>query len=215
MTPCCTLWQVVMNLDHPQADRESQDMHQLHRTLSRLIWQDEDDNDLRGRKLEEARVLFRADPGGLLWVSAQRAVHWRRLPPGWLAYEPEGWLIDQAPPEGEKFLFVLTCRPSRKCGSARHDLVDEKEQSAWLMEQGEKRGFRPDQVSMTQVRWIDTRDRAYAERPAVRFEGVLTCTEGPALLEALVNGVGPGKAQGFGLLTLIEQKPWGRRLVMS
>lgn len=212
---CCTLWQVLMNLDHPQADRESQDMHQLHRTLSHLIWHDEDSNEVRAQKLDEARVLFRADPGGLLWVSAKRAVHWDRLPQGWLGSVPVGWLVDEPPPFGETFGFVLTCRPSRKTGSNRYDLVDQEDQTDWLVEQGEKRGFRPEQVSVTQVRWIDTRERSYRERPAVRFEGFLTCTDGSALLEALVNGVGPGKAQGFGLLTLIEQKPWGRRLVMG
>lgn len=95
-----------------------------------------------------------------------------------------------------------------------------EEQIAWLVRKAEQSGFQllevdpldmagppiPD-VSIRAERDVHARPACNGRSPAltfgaVVFEGRLRVTDRPAFLSALVSGIGPGKAFGFGLLSV-------------
>lgn len=82
---------------------------------------------------------------------------------------------------------------------------------AWLARKGEQHGFRlldarhqPDPIAgKEQTGFKGTRpDRTRLTHAAVLFEGVLEITGADLFRAALWGGIGPGKAYGFGLLSI-------------
>lgn len=126
---------------------------------------------------------------------------------------------------GQFYHFRLTANPvhhvRRENGrSKRLGHVSVKYQEQWLLDRTERCGFTIPQVD----RGEDTEDSAYsfsvnergkrsfsrrAEKgrcvtlTTATFEGILQVTDADALRMALVEGIGPAKAYGCGLLTLV------------
>ncbi|MDO5729167.1 MAG: type I-E CRISPR-associated protein Cas6/Cse3/CasE [Actinomycetaceae bacterium] len=126
---------------------------------------------------------------------------------------------------GQFYHFRLTANPvhnvRREDGrSQRFGHVSVKYQEQWLLDRAERCGFAIPQVE----RGEDTDDSTYsfsvnergkrsfsrrAERgrrvtlTTASFEGILQVTDADALRKALVEGIGPAKAYGCGLLTLV------------
>ena len=112
-------------------------------------------------------------------------------------------------------------QPERWRGK-RVDLRNEEDQLAWLTRKGEQAGFQllsvhtqPNVVGfhsdrpIADVRTSGVNDRVIGRHPAgrltfasVTFEGRLRITDPAAFREALTNGIGSGKAFGFGLLSI-------------
>ena len=80
------------------------------------------------------------------------------------------------------------------------------QQLDWLSRQGEKHGFKlPVPAAVTESTWKVFNKKGQGKRVSilsVTFEGILTVTDEALFLNALVNGIGRGKAYGNGLLTL-------------
>lgn len=118
--------------------------------------------------------------------------------------------------QGLRFLLVAnvvkTIRPGGRPGqgqvpkAVRVPLIRDHEVLEWFRRQGERGGFLP-----RSVRVIPQRDRvvmraANAGKPIVlsgaQFEGVIEVTDADLLWSAVRNGLGHGKAFGFGLLSI-------------
>lgn len=115
-------------------------------------------------------------------------------------------------------------QPGYRPNGRRVDLRRVEDQLAWLMRKGEQHGFRVHSVRVRDdtVRLVpqpfqaDARPagRVVGWRPssagasqkltfaAVVYDGVLQVTEPARFREALVTGIGPAKAFGFGLLSI-------------
>lgn len=132
--------------------------------------------------------------------------------------------------EGHTLAFRLRANPTRKIATKsgpdgqrrnghRVELRDEPAQLDWLRRRGEQGGFRLVSVranagvpNVTATRG----DKLTGKRPvgsasketarltlaAVTFDGVLRITDAMKFRLALVRGIGPGKAFGFGLLSV-------------
>lgn len=114
-------------------------------------------------------------------------------------------------------------RPGFRPNGRRVDLRREEDQIRWLVRKGEQHGFRvlsvhvrPDTTAlMPQPLQADARPAGKVigwrrqeggtqllTFAAVIFEGVLRVEDSQAFREALERGIGPGKAFGFGLLSV-------------
>ena len=133
----------------------------------------------------------------------------------------EAW---QAIERGQVLRFRLQANPTKRVGAQdspargkRVELVGEEEQIAWLARKGSTSGFRLGELrvrsTVLNVR-ASALSKSTGRRPnerggmsrltfgSVLFDGLLEVTDSPSFLTALAMGVGPGKAYGFGLLSV-------------
>ena len=116
--------------------------------------------------------------------------------------------------EGSRWRFKLAANPicyePRPEGSKQRSKIyapfaDEKKME-WLENQSKKNGFSidPDQVSIIGTERITILKNKHhpATLQQVTFQGALTVTDPELFREALVSGIGRGKAYGMGLLTV-------------
>lgn len=216
------LSRLVPDLRNREARRDLQDAYEMHRTLMRGF-PDAADGGPGGRILWRTDLPPGAGPPTVL-VQSESPPDWSRLPAGWLraAAECKEWLPAFA--AGRRLSFRLRANPV-KClakGSVGADgrpvearwvgkrvkLRDEEQQLAWLARKAADAGFRvvwamPVAENRDGSRRVVGRKDGWAlSLLAVRFEGLLTVADPAAFAAAVRAGVGPGKALGFGLLSV-------------
>lgn len=95
-----------------------------------------------------------------------------------------------------------------KDNGTRMGLLTEEEQLDWLRRKAESAGFRVCSASVVcedDFRRLTKGRKVHGAKLSllsVRFDGVLQVTQPEQFLEALLSGIGPGKAFGFGLLSI-------------
>ena len=187
-----------------QVQAELRDPYQMHRTLSRVFGDDKDE-------YAQARCLFRVDevPGasGLcLLVQSRLRPDWGRLTVAerYLAASPDEKAFEPEFRAGQTLAFRLRANPTVKRDGKRLGLYRDEERLMWLARKGEAHGFRPGQVAVRKEETVRFRpsDGQETTLNAVRFDGVLCVTDPNQLVAALTDGIGSGKAFGFGLLSL-------------
>lgn len=188
----------------PQARRDLADPYDMHRTLVRAFVADEAQT--------PPRFLWRLETSSA-WRDPQLIVQ-SSVPGNW-AYLDErvGYLkkpvetktvpLDTLLQGGNRYRFRLLANPTVTHGGKRFGLTSEEAQLAWLTRQGEKRGFQ------VEVALVTSRDLLKARKGASRlhlqralFEGILSSCDPTGLRSALLEGIGPGKAFGCGLLSV-------------
>lgn len=177
-------------------------------------------------------VLYRLDlpraGGPFLLVQSRAEPDWARLAPGYLIDDgARNKRIEEhyaALHEDVVLAFRLRANPTKRLSPApdpdgqrmqgkRVELRDETEQLTWLRRKGEQNGFRllaarVDPAAKVQSRAAGDgggRPSGVANRltfGAATFEGELQITDAPRFREGLVQGIGSGKAYGFGLLSV-------------
>ncbi len=220
------LSRLILNPRSPLAGRDLGDCQGLHRRIM-SAWPDVADGPAR----ERLGVLFRIEPepvAGGIHVLVQSAVEpdWSKLPPGYLHLAPQckpiGKVLDQIR-AGMVLVFRLRANPTRKIdtktgpdGQRRHgrrvDLRQEEDRLAWLARRAAAAGFEiaPSRGApgVPDVRHVP--DRTFGEKDggrrltfgSVLFEGRLRVMDAEKLRKAIVEGIGPGKAYGHGLLSV-------------
>lgn len=176
----------------------------------------------------EANFLFRIDPqpGGRVVILVQSAVE-----PDWgYAFHNADYLL-AAPPQGKSFdpcfardqhlRFRLVANPTRKIdtksgpdGQRRNGKrvpVPTDNLYEWLAGKAESAGFSIHKDSITvQPAYIyvnETRNGNGQRLRSVRYDGILKISDPARFRETLVRGIGPGKAFGFGLLSVVPVNP--------
>lgn len=184
--------------------------YQLHRTVMSGFADDLTDDE---------RVLFRLEIQRCepyLSVLVQS-----RTPPNWDALSAKNYLLRPAavktlslePQPGQAFQFRLLANPTKRMrGEGEKDgrrigLVREDDQLAWLMRKGEQHGFRVLAVRTVKIPQPEgvKRESGVIHRirqQAVRFDGSLQVTDAVSFAGVVADGIGSGKAMGFGLLSL-------------
>lgn len=179
-------------------------------------------------------VLYRVDlasrkSGAQLLVQSAVEPTWSSLAPGYLLAQETKFVGDAyaALAEGMLLRFRLRANVTKRVKSGadgverkngRRILVrDREEQLQWLGRKGEQFGFHPLQVEVAAeendlraeaaVGWME--GRRGTERisfGAALYEGLLRVTDLRRFHEALSGGIGPAKAYGFGLLSVIPYR---------
>lgn len=103
---------------------------------------------------------------------------------------------------------VHACTLVQKPESARPGAPEPKTQTGWLLHQAETHGFsvRADEFGVKRIQWyaFGKESGAQVKLLGVTYEGILTVTDADRFRQALVGGIGRGKAYGLGLLTVMR-----------
>ena len=108
--------------------------------------------------------------------------------------------------EGSTWRFCLTANPtvskSHQGNNGQGKIVACEDWRGWLLSKADKHGFQVNNFNVTQSTWKKFENGiAFL---SVTYEGILTITDVAMFKEALINGIGRGKAYGMGLLTIIR-----------
>ena len=178
----------------------------MHRTLVRAFVEDD--------RSSPPRFLWRLEVGTSSWdhpivlVQSETIGNWRVIEavPNYLQClsESKSILLDRLVKPNGKYRFRLLANPTVSRKGKRYGLAGEGEQLAWIQRQGQRHGFEVLSSLVT------ARDRCsspgkdktaiYIER--VCFEGLIAAEQTDSLKKALVDGIGPAKAFGCGLLSV-------------
>lgn len=213
------LSRLLLNPRSRQARREAADPYQLHRTLM---------NAFAGKR-DESGVLHRLDVDArtgslMLLVQSQARPDWGFLAERdyLLPADPFGSLDNPAVKPfdlplrtGQLLNFRLRANPTvkkvRRDGmgerrnSNRVPLVHEAAQVEWLQKQAAKNGFRLLHLDVSQPASATSYKRDNGgpiTLYTVQFDGRLQVVDPDALRQAIVQGIGPARAFGCGLLSL-------------
>lgn len=216
-----------LTIRNRDVQRDLSDCHSMHRRLLLAFPNLGGVIDARDR----FGVLYRLEPGAhdidILLQSTEQP-DWSRLPDGYLRESATpAKRVDPlyaAITAGQHLLFRLRANPTRRISDRnttqgerwrgkRVELRREEDQYAWLRRKGEQSGFIPLALrahpALPDVRATAIGAHVIGRHPAgrltlasVTFEGRLRVTDPDAFRQALWQGVGSGKAFGFGLLSI-------------
>lgn len=116
---------------------------------------------------------------------------------------------------GDRWRFRLTANPTKaqKVDGGRGRVkacAVINEEKDWLLAKAEKNGFKieSDSFDVTESSWQVFRKKNNGNKPVslrkVTYEGILEITDAELFQQALVGGIGRGKAYGMGLLTVMH-----------
>lgn len=194
--------QMRLNFDSQQVRRDIGDPYEMHRTMQRLV----DGHD--------ARPLWRLDydsAGNSATVLLQT-----KETPNPRAFEAldEDYLLsfESRPNQllenidaGDALHFRVWANPTVTREGKRHGLVRYEEQIAWIERTFQRHGTSVPGVRAGAIRRV-VAGRRRASRPivvmGVMFDGRLTVHDANAFRAAVIQGIGPAKSLGFGLVTL-------------
>ena len=164
-------------------------------------------------------------------VQSRLEPDWSRLPEGYLASPAECKRVDDKYSrinQGDRFIFRLRANPTRRIARGnteqaerwrgkRVELQREEDQIDWLIRKGDQHGFKLLSITVRQQAVPNLRvlpnNKTHGWRQdaggnrkltfgSVQFEGVLEVTNRESFMQALEQGIGSGKAFGFGLLSI-------------
>lgn len=177
----------------------------------------------------DSGFLFRIDPlpGGRAMILIQSAIE-----PDWdYAFHNAGYLLT-APPEVKSFdpgftkeqrlQFRLVANPTRRLSKNSPDAKKESigkrvpvptdKLNEWLARHAETAGFEIDEKSITvrqgYIYMNKSRDDKGQRLRSARYEGILEVTDPAMFKMGLIRGIGPGKAFGFGLLSVAPPRAY-------
>ena len=213
----------------PSAARKSEDEH----FLKPFRPQDFGEGHVHVPRRSDAGFLFRIDPqpGGRAVILVQSAAK-----PNWeyafhnadylLAAPPEVKAFDPRFTKGQQLRFRLLANPTKRFSknSCERDgkpvaekwvgkrvPVPAEQLEEWLTRRATAAGFSIDKDSLTiQPGYVSvnkTPSNQGQRLRSVRYDGILDVTDPALLEEAIVRGIGSGKAFGFGLLSVSPVKP--------
>lgn len=189
-----------------QARRDLGDAYEMHRSLVRGF--------VAGEQDEPPRFLWRLEPGTNPWASptllvqSRTGANWEPLQAlkNYLQRPPETKVVDLDAliEEQREYRFRLVANPVVKKAEKRRGLVGEHEQLGWLRRQGERHGFEVEAALVIASDVLEAREKGNGRITLLRvcFEGQLRVSKAEAVRLALVEGVGPAKAFGCGLLSV-------------
>jgi CRISPR system Cascade subunit CasE len=211
------LSRLILNPRNRRVQKEVGDPYQMHRSLMNAFPDDLEPGD--------ERVLFRLETHPRTGVLTLLVQSWTLPDWSWLA-EPNArdYLLPVSEPNpavksfdlnlapGQVLAFRLRANPTakRKFESGDHKrvgLYGEEKQIEWLKRKGEQSGFRLLSARTSHQDVIRGRIRRNGrthklQMLSVQFDGLLQATDPDRLSESVRQGIGSGKALGFGLLSL-------------
>jgi CRISPR system Cascade subunit CasE len=204
----------LLHLDTRESAR-GRDLIRNAYALHRRLWRAFGD-------LEERPFLFRIEPDLPTRVLVQSSVEpdWQQAflnAPGYLSKPVQIRPLQLDVTQGQRSRFRLRANPTVKKkvpgreNGTRLGIITEEGQLDWLKKKAEDRGFRVLSATALQENGPDSLSHGSKHAAgethklsflAVRFDGILQVTDPERFAETLRKGIGPGKAFGFGLLSV-------------
>ncbi|PJK08196.1 type I-E CRISPR-associated protein Cas6/Cse3/CasE [Lysobacteraceae bacterium NML120232] len=202
------LTRLLLDPRSAQVRRDLGSPYEMHRTLVRAFVAEDGQTPPRFLWRLEPQMLWGSPP--VVLVQSGHRADWGVLQAlrSYLKTEPETKQLDavQLFPNGQRCRFRLLANPTVSRAGKRLGLVGDDAQLAWLGRQGQRCGFTLESAQVTASDVLHVR-KARADKDPISlqrvcFEGVLRVADAVQLKDALVSGIGPGKAFGCGLLSL-------------
>ncbi|PJF22968.1 MAG: type I-E CRISPR-associated protein Cas6/Cse3/CasE [Phototrophicales bacterium] len=197
------LSQLVLNPRSREARFDLSDRYELHRTLMTAF---------PAQLSADERVLYRVEdryraPGVSVLVQSLEIPTWeqseRLNQRQYMLEAPQVRHVQPVVQQGQVCRFRLQANPTVKRDGKRHAIYQEDALFTWLVRKGQQHGFTFDQLDVRAAklgkRFGKKRSQTWH---VVQFDGVLKIIDAAAFNEALINGIGSGKAFGFGLLSI-------------
>ena len=207
---------ITLNLASPDVQRDLLDCQAMHRRVMALFHRVNAERNIN-------KILYRIDRNGAVWTLMIPSIHQADvavLPPEYTTTAVKQvtnlWPKLQAIPAKKQFLFVLVAFPAKKVdintkNSVRVGLDSDELQQQWLIDKLRDAGCHlvvDDSAPLSfdlQAEPIVVGNRSGSgviRFVPTRFTGTLVVDD-PALFgHVVVNGIGPEKAYGCGLMTL-------------
>lgn len=197
------LSRAVLNMADPVARKDLANPYEMHSTLMRLVdagssrplWRLEQTRDPNAPPIVLIQTKQAPDGEVLRGASATYLLEFGSR---------ENRLLDQTR-VGDVLNFRLRANPTVTRDRKRHGLERTEDQLAWLKRQTDRAGATLIDAQTSHVGKLQIARRSSERRiviMGVTFDGQLEVTDPEALRTAVMTGIGPGKALGFGLLTL-------------
>ncbi|HWK60821.1 MAG TPA: type I-E CRISPR-associated protein Cas6/Cse3/CasE [Eoetvoesiella sp.] len=201
------LTRLTLDSRSAQARRDLASPYDMHRTLVRAFAVDGEQTPPRFLWRLEPQVSWGTPP--VLLVQSSHTADWQflQVEPNYLKLLPETKMLDLGDwmQPLRRYRFRLFANPTVSRDGKRYGLASEVDQLAWLSRQGERHGFELESAVVMASDMLKThkRDIGISLQRAC-YEGVLAAADITRLAAAVEGGIGPGKAFGFGLLSLAE-----------
>lgn len=199
------LVQLSLDLSMSVVRRDLGNSYDMHRTLSRAFIDIENDR--------VNRFLWRLEPSlsgrqPVVLVQSESPGSWDRVIDelaGGVSIQTKQFDLDAMCTDHRTFRFRLLANPTVARLGKRWGLVTADAQLAWLARQAERAGFavQAGLVTGSDVQHCKKKDSIRISLRRACFDGILQMTDKPALQRAVRIGIGPGKAFGCGLLSLV------------
>lgn len=193
----------------PQARRDLSDAYEMHRTLARAFAPDDETSPARFLWRLERRADYQ--PSSVVLVQSSQPADWSRLD-SLVGYTSE--ILPNKPVDLEalvqpdaRYRFRLLANPTVTREGKRYGLTREEDQLAWIARQGERHGFSVLGCVRGANERLQVRQGRTGNRITVHtalFEGVLEAVAPDRLRQAVLSGLGHGKALGLGLFSLAK-----------
>ncbi len=201
------LSQLILNPRHRAVQRDLSQPHDLHKTIMSAFPVNLDK--------EQERVLYRVEQRAqtqqvLLLVQSLGQPDWSMLPPTYLLdlpNNPATKAVDLRLQSGQQLAFRLRANPTKRLSAGKGNkgkrigLYKIEEQIKWLQRKGTDHGFTIQTAMPTQQQRVDDH-RQNLKFFSVQFDGILQVTDPTTFLASIQNGIGSGKAFGFGMLSV-------------
>ena len=195
------MYLIKVELDHREARGLLSDCQQMHRFVTGFFGTDRKSNQIlyRTNLVQNKLCIYLYADNPAVHIPDNCSVQQRDVTP---------WLDSMAP--GQLWSFDLIASPSKKVAvagkknSQRRILRDPAERRSWLERKAETAGFEILQVTeQTQIH-INGKHRSECggamTHDAYHYQGALRIIDAEAFRNAIKNGIGSGKAYGFGMM---------------
>lgn len=174
---------------------------------------------VHAKRDQESGFLFRIDPqpgdGVVILVHSALVPDWEYAfhnAKFLLGARPQVRPFDPSFAKGQLLRFRLAANPTKKIDvdgkrpNGKRVPVPVEQFRQWLIGRAEAGGFALEADALTMqpgyVYWKKPRQKKGQQLRSVRYEGLLRVLDPDRLREALLSGIGPAKAFGFGLLSV-------------
>jgi CRISPR system Cascade subunit CasE len=157
---------------------------------------------------ELGRVLFRLEPErserfAVLLVQSLQEPDWSHLPAHSVNVQTKRYVPKFH--EGELLTFRLRANPVVTRNKKRYGLIREPDQRQWLLRKKIGADWLIQNV-IDEGRVIGKREGKSLEFKSVRYEGYLQVNDPDQLIQSCLEGIGPAKGFGFGMLSLAKMR---------
>jgi len=204
------LSRLTLDPGHPRVRRDLGNLYELHRTLARAHAPDAQSPPHRFLwRLERSQltagnvVLLVQSAGGSDWTSLAKQTGYAVEILGNKEVDLERLIQPDV-----RYRFRLQANPTVTRNGKRWGLVREEDQLAWLDRQGSQHGFRILACVRAASERLQARHASTGKPITLQsalFEGQLEATDPGRLRQAILNGLGHGKAWGCGLLSVAKE----------
>ena len=194
--------------------RDIADPYEMHSTLCRAFSPSPEQKCLPGSFLWRLEPEQSHDGFSKVIVQSHLLPDWSRINlTDWLGEAPampikifEKLSFDKHS-DDSRFRYRLRANPSVCRKGKRLGLLNATEQMDWFIKHGDKNGFKPFSIHMSEGRMLTGNIRKNTLSSPIRlfsilYDGILTITDIQQFQKAIESGIGRGKSMGLGLLSV-------------